>query len=560
MKRTLGIRIGIGILMTTLTACTLGVGEPNRYNEAPVDTEGGANANDRTPLGGSGDPLLTGVMEIAPSGKYAIMQRNTVTVLLDVEAQTWIELPTQIARVVISKVADVAYAIYADGSLVALDLPSKGVELWHAPAPFTDVSLLRVADNGASLLVVNASEAISIDPATGLTRGVVTLDSSASYGAFLPSGDKAIVVGHTVFTDHKPATPVALVDLMNATVSKTSVPNCEAPVSVLPDGSRALLSPTFCEEDRPVGTPKDAWTNPDPVSVIDITDEGLSFVKNLPGFGPVALSPDGERAVAYLDMARIDRSMFTDKSQIPSDNGAQYHLLVIEPKSLAFDLHPIGDGLPRFAMGRDGLGLLVDASVQVITRASLGAQAGANVTFGADGVSGDAQVSTNIFGMEAAFGYFDLLAGKFTAFSGSKAGIDRFVQLSDNRTVITLEKRADGLGGIPYRIDTWTKSVTPLFGDYGTGVRDIGLLPDGETIILRFRQRAVQIGLDLHGRESFCYSFDAVVCGAGRVEYQSTVPFATLPPPPPPPPPNTPAPPVPPPPMDEMCPGETDCW
>ncbi|HLM73487.1 MAG TPA: hypothetical protein VK459_12365, partial [Polyangiaceae bacterium] len=111
--------------MTALTACTIGGPGNNGYNDPPANTEGGANANDRTPLGGSGEPLLTGVMEVAPSGNYAIMQRTTVTVLLDVKTQTWIELPTQIQRVVISKVADVAYAIYADGSLVALDLASN---------------------------------------------------------------------------------------------------------------------------------------------------------------------------------------------------------------------------------------------------------------------------------------------------------------------------------------------------------------------------------------------------------------------------------------------------
>lgn len=539
MKRNLGIRIGIGILMTALTACTIGGPGSNGYNDPPANTEGGANVNDRTPLGGSGEPLLTGVMEIAPSGNYAIMQRTTVTVLLNVKTQTWIELPAHIQRVVISKVADIAYAIYADGSLVALDLASNALELWRAPAPFNAVSILRASDNGASLLVVDNDAAISIDPATGLTRGVVILGSPASYAAFLPSGDKALIVGKTVFTDHKPQTPVSLVDLMNATVSKTSVPNCEAPISVLPDGSRALLSPTFCEVDRPAGTPDDAWTNPDPVSVLDMGENGLSFLKNLPGFGPVALSPDGERAVAYLDMARIDRSMFTDKSQIPDDNAAQYHLLVIEPKSLAFELHPIGNGLPRFAMARDGLGLLVDASIQVITRASMGAEAGANVTVGLDGVSGDAEAGMDIFGLAAPFGYFNLLTGEFTGFSGSKAGLDRFVQLADKRTVFALEKRADGLGGTPYRIDLWTKSVTPLFGDYDEGIRDIGLLPDGSTMILRYRQPAAQIGLDLYARESYCFTFDALVCGGGRAEYQASVPFATLPDPSAPRPPNS---------------------
>lgn len=551
MKRIAGL--GLGLLITALSACTFGTGD---LEVPPADTEGGANSHDRTILGGTGEPLLTGVMEIAPSGNYAIMQRNVVTVLLDVQTQVYVELPAQLARVVISKKRDVAYVVYKNGTMAALDLKAMGVELWSAPMPYNDISLFRINDEDNALLVVNGSEAISIDPTTGKERGRAALSSSASHGAFMPGGAKALVVGHTVFTDHKPLTPVTLVDLMKPAASEISVPNCEAPISVLPDGSRALLSPTFCQEDRPEGTPQDAWTNPDPVSIIDINAGEMSFLKNLPGFGPVALSPDGSRAVAYLDMARIDKTMFDDKAQIPDEKGPQYHLMTIEPKSLKFELHPVGNGLPRFAMSRDGKGLLVDASVQIVTRVSFQASANVKVKIGADGVSTDAKASISLFGSDAAFGYFDLVSGEFTGFTGAKAGLDRFVQLGDNRTVITLEKRTDGLGGIPYKIDLATKSVWPIIGDHGTGVRDIGVLPDGVSLILRYRRPAVQIDLGLYARESYCYSFDATVCAGGSVEYQSSVPFATLPDPNVPPPPDQP--PAPPPAVDDLCP-DPDC-
>src|SRR6185437_2093068 len=115
------------------------------------------------------------------------------------------------------------------------------------------------------------------------------------------------------------------------------VPNCTAPIEVLPDASRALLSPTFCEEGK-ASTSKDQWTNPDPVSIIDLPADGPHFLKNLPGFGPVAMTPDKTRAVAYLDMQRIDESMFEDKSKIPSKTGPRYHIMTIDPKSLAYEL------------------------------------------------------------------------------------------------------------------------------------------------------------------------------------------------------------------------------
>lgn len=510
MKRMLGF----GLMMSSLAACL----------PAPVVEEGGANTNDRTHGGEMGEQLLTGVMEISPSGKYAVMQRNTVTVLLDVEGQTSVELPTQITRVALSRARDVAYALYLDGSLVALDLADPGNELWRAPAQFLDVSLFKVSDDDQSLVILDGTRAMTINPGTGAINGAVELHGSASYGSFLPKAGKAIIVGHTTFTDHKPSTPVSLLDLATATMTQITIPNCEAPVVVLPDESRAMVSPTFCEEGRS-STPDDTWTNPDPVSIIDVTAAGLSFLKNLPGFGPVALSPDGSRAVAYLDVARIDATMFDDKSQIPGSGAAQYHLLVIDPRTLEFSVDPIGGALPRFAMTEDGKGLLIDASIKVKTRAQ--ASAGAKISIGPQGVSGELSASVSVFDENSPFGYFDLATGKFRGFTGVQAGLDRFVQLGDGETVITLQKRPDGLGGTPFLIDVAGKATTALSGDYGTGVRDIGLLPDGKTILLRLRQPAAQIGNQLFSRESYCYSLDGVSCGAGRVEYQATVSFAS---------------------------------
>jgi len=307
-------------------------------------------------------------------------------------------------------------------------------------------------------------------------------------------------------------------------MTQITIPNCEAPVSILPDESRALISPTFCEEGQS-SDPKDTWTNPDPVSIIDITAAGLSFLKNLPGFGPVALSQDGARAVAYLDVKRIDATMFDDKSQIPGANAPQYHLLVIDPKTLQFSVDPIGNALPRFAMAEDGKGLLVDASIKVIHRAQ--AKVNGTFTVGPQGFSGEVGASVNVFDENSPFGYFELASGRFSGFAGVQAGLDRFVQLGDGKTVITLQKRTDGLGGTPFRIDVEGKATAALTGNYGTGVRDIGLLPDGKTVLLRLRQPAAQVGNQLFSRETYCYSLDAVTCTAS-VEYQASVAFATV--------------------------------
>ncbi len=485
--------------------------------------EGGANANDRTKGGEPGEILLTGAMEISPSGHFAIMQRNTITVLLDVAGNHFVELPEQLARVAFSKKREVAYALLPSGAIEALDL-ATAQPIWRTEATFASVSLLRVTDDDASVLVVDGVDARVLEPSTGAVTASAKLPSDVSFGAFLPSGKKAVLVGKTTWTAHAPSTPVTLLDLGTSELAVADIPNCEAPPAILPDGSRVLVSPTFCEEDK-ASDPQNQWTNPDPVSVIDLSDAGLSFLKNLPGFGPVALSPDGSRAVAYLDTKRIDASMFDDKSLIPGANAPEYHLMVIDPKTLAFTVSPIGDALPRFAMSRDGKELFVDSSVKIIHRAQVSASG--SLTVGPNGFSGEIGGSVKIFDQATPFGAFDLEARRFVGFQGPQAGLDRFIQLADGKTVITLAKRADGLGGVPFLIDVDAKTTRPLQGDYGTGVRDVGLLPDGETILLRFRQPATQIGSSLYARETYCLSLDGETCAMGRVDYQASVAFAT---------------------------------
>jgi hypothetical protein len=346
-----------------------------------------------------------------------------------------------------------------------------------------------------------------LDGAKGTSRGVAQLPSSATYASEIPGKNAMLVVGDTKWSAHKPSTPVVRVDLADATIARADVPNCSAPIQVLPDASRALLSPTFCDEGVSSNASGDTWTNPDPVSVIDLEPGALHFVKNLPGFGPVALRTDGSLAVAYLDTKRMDASMFDDKRLVPSTSGPEYHLMLIEPKTLAYTLHPIGDALPRFAMTRDGNGLMVDASVKIKTRVK--ANAGGSLSIGPNGISGEISASASVFEDKSPFGHFDLQNKRFTGFTGVQAGLDRFVQLADGKTVIALEKRSDGLGGVPHAIDLETKSVSRLAEPAGTsGVRDIGLLTDGKTLLVRVRMPAKTADGKLYSQEATYLSLD----------------------------------------------------
>jgi len=485
----------------------------------PTEVEGGANTNDRSDGGNDGAVLLTGSMVLSPptaSTSYGLMQRNTVSVFVDFEAQTAHELDYMVNRWVFSPEGDVGYSVI-DNDLVALELP-KLTEFWRTPVTSGTVGFLRVSDDGRTLIMANGLDGKVVDAATGNVRSTFAVGKPEDV-AFLPDGKYALVVGQTKWVDHLPATPVLQVDLVTGDTTAIEVPNCAAPIVVLPTGKRALLSPTFCEEGV-ASTANKTWTNPDPVSVIDLQTDGPHFVKNLPGFGPVALTPDGERAVAYLDVQRIDPAMFDDPTQIPAADGPRYHIMVINPSTLEFSLTAIGNALPRFAMARDGNALLVDASVQVVRSAAVNVDA--TLSYKNNQLSGSLDVDVSVFTRNAPFGTFDLQQLTFTPFKGPAASLDRFVLPSSGLYAFTLKRTADGLGGDLYRIDFATATTEAL----GRSLRDIGLLPDGKTMVLRIRSSPLHVTSGVRLQEEYCLSSDGKTCSAtiaftSRLVFQS---------------------------------------
>lgn len=479
--------------------------------------EGGANANDRSSGNAEGERLETGAMAISPSGAYIVARRNTTTLLVDVHGQKLVELDIEGERFAFSKTREVVYAVLADlQGVVAIDL-ARAKELWRTVPAFTSNTgayFARVTDDDTTLLVADYDRLFFLDPSTGDVRTVTKVGARPVDVELLPGDTHALVVGSTTWADGGPHTPVSLVGLADAKGSTIDVPNCAAPIAVLPDGSRAMLSPTFCTPDAEHQAK--GWKNPDPVSMIDIdrTAGTLTFLRNLPGFGPVAVLDDrsggAPRAVAYLDTKRVDPDMFDDKSQIPGPGAPQFHLMTIEPRSMKFDLYPIGDELPRFAPSKDGKSLLVDASVTTVR-----AEASASVTIDTSGTI-RAEVK-GAFGDNsgALFGIFDLEKKVYIPFTGPAASLDRFVQLGDGSRVFTLKD--NGRGGDLFAIDVVGRASFSL----GKSLRDIGILPDGRTLVLRVRLEATAEG---HPREEFCITTDVTTCSA-RIEYVSPVPM-----------------------------------
>ncbi len=499
MKKLGGVVVGL-----LLAACNA-VGDGTQ--------EGGANGSDRSNGNAEGDMLEDGAMAVSPSGAYIVARRNATTLIVDVHGAKLEELELRGERFVFSKTREVVYAMLADrAGIVALDL-ATATELWRSvPAFSTDAGahLAKVTDDDGTLIVGDHDRVFLIEPATGDVRGTAKVGERPVDLEILPGGEQALVVGSTRWADGGPHTPVSLVGFAEPepNVATIDVPNCAAPIAVVPDGSRALLSPTFCTPDAE-GKAK-GWANPDPVSMIDVdrTAGTLTFLKNLPGFGPVALLEDGH-AVAYLDMKRIDPAMFDDQSQIPAASGPQFHLMTIDPKSMAFDLHPIGASLPRFAPAKDGRSLLVDASVQVVRNeasASISIDSSGRIAAEVRGAFNDTSGSL--------FGVFDLSTNTYVPFAGPAAALDRFVQLEDGSRVFTLKD--NGRGGDLFAIDVAGRASF----DLGRSLRDIGILPDGRTLVLRVRLEPTADG---HLREEFCLSTDAQTCST-TISYRSPTP------------------------------------
>jgi hypothetical protein len=138
--------------------------------------------------------------------------------------------------------------------------------------------------------------------------------------------------------------------------------NCPADLQVAPGGGLLLTSPTVCflhpvtlapppVQEVPTDDWEDDWQDweddeeweeweADPTSVIDLTTR--EFIGTVPGFGPVALSPDGQTAVAF---SRQDALM----KQWNIFQTMAHGLIVIRLADLYWKFLEHGEAQPDFA-------------------------------------------------------------------------------------------------------------------------------------------------------------------------------------------------------------------
>ncbi len=270
---------------------------------------------------------------------------------------------------------------------------------------------------------------------------------------WLRSGELAVVDATTWRGDE----PVTLIHLWGEgwRERRIEVPNCASKLVISPVDDLALLAPTSCQKD--------------PVSVIDL-DRG-EFVQNLPGFGPVAFSPDGKTAVAFGRQA--DLATFGITTEAP------YSLLFIEMTDRTIETLELGDSLPIYQLTPDGEVVLIFSVLESATY---------------DGIF-----------------LIDIATRTIRETHGPEVALREFVITPDSTLVYLIE---NGL----YRLDVTTGDigyVSLACGGEGLPTRCnpelVNLLPNGETLVLGWRQDPELALFDIPS-EQVTHSF---VVGAG---------------------------------------------
>lgn len=357
---------------------------------------GGANFNQHG-VGDSPGGIAVGLgnIGVAPTGDYVIFQNDDELSVGRPDTGDVYPLPvSHPTRLEFGNERDEIWVGSETESAVhAVDVLGSEV-LWSVDVDSTSVERLRLAatSNDNRLVIASGAHLKVVDTASGEVLREHDLPASVVDLHVLSDDTRAIVVSNHSWgpTDESPMTPVTIVDLKNGEMRHFDVPNCSDRIAVSGDARYALLAPLECRKD--------------PVSVIDLKIGEESFVRNLPGFGPVSMASTGHQAVAWLDSTNVDESLFDDPSQIPSamEGAARYHLMVIDTNTLGFTLHPVGETLPRYSVTPDGRVVLVDDVMDGATR------------------------------------IFDLEDGRFQSISGPRVELDNYTMTSDSQHVYGL--------------------------------------------------------------------------------------------------------------------------
>jgi len=245
----------------------------------------------------------------------------------------------------------VVYVTTRQGSVYAVDVDHAEVA-WSTHNVLSRVGDTRIVSSEDDTRVVagDGSEVTLLDAATGTEVAALPVEGLVDL-EILPDDQRVLAVQSHQWSDDvdpEPTTEIHVIALDDGVSRPIEVPNCADDIIVPAHGELALLAPTTCQKD--------------PISHIDLTAGEEAFVRNLPGFGPVALGPEGELAVGFLDLNNVDVELFDDPVDVP-ESAERYHLMVIDTTDMSYEFHAWGNNLPRYAMTPDGHVLLVDEAL-----------------------------------------------------------------------------------------------------------------------------------------------------------------------------------------------------
>ncbi len=403
--------------------------------------EGGSNRNQRTP-GNQDDGVGLGFGDIAvhPSGDYFLSRVEDD--LLHGTIRTGktrvlpgITNPQRLAFASRSRAVYVTTLRNGRGHINAYDVGTDSI-LWSHPietsqgwsqAGLQHYPTLKVTSDDRYLILVYQDRIDRLDTSDGATRKTFFFNRDIIDVDLLETHGKALVTMVHEWNGDQVNAKVWFIDLESGHKHSVKVPNCSDEVAITPDERYAFLAPTTCRRD--------------PVSVIDLHSE--RWVGNLPGFGPVAVAPRGNLAIAFLDRDNIDASLFDDPAQIPSSSDVRYHVMFIDTVTLEFETLAIGDTLPRYALTPAGNLVLVDSA-----------------SWYEDGK----------------LRLLDTATKEIRAVSGPDVRLNQFVMTSDSSRVFLLDQ---GL----YDLSLWAARVQSV--DLRFVPTNINITPDDKHLLLR---------------------------------------------------------------------------
>jgi DNA-binding beta-propeller fold protein YncE len=321
---------------------------------------GGANQGLRSPGNRQGGIALTeGDVAVSPDGKFFAAIKDGKLVLGDVGGSNTSKpgLPKPERVAFWSNSDGEGILVLANGKrdgngterLVAFDRKSDKV-LWDVQLSRAD-RWLDMTPDGKRVILTSDSSVALVDGANGSYLSDVGATTFNVRDVDITKDGRFVIVTRDMGFS---MTNVSMTRTENGEeVCDVEATNCADEVVLSQDETRAFLSPTLC--------------NADPVTVIRLAENDCAVEQQMPGFGPVALSPDGKTAVAFLDRDATDPTGVIVPADIQQSD-TRYHLMFIDTTSLAFTTKPHGDNLPRYAFTPDGASLLVDVPMDLLAK------------------------------------------------------------------------------------------------------------------------------------------------------------------------------------------------